>query len=86
MVREKDKPYIRKMKELEGSDITSDQIDRAVYAVNMETGLYYSGGDVVRIMQFCDIIDIQSHLGQPRHGAVINGGRLHTFQVYWNEL
>jgi len=83
MIRTKDIPYIRAMKKIQGQDITSDQIDRVVYEVNRETGLFYDGKDMVNIMQFCGIIDIQSHLGQPRHGQLINQGRLHTFTVYW---
>lgn len=83
MIREKDVPYIEKMKEIQGTNVTSDQIDRAVYAVNLETGMYYDGSQVVRILQYHNIIDISSHLGQPRQGQLINGGRLHTFKVYY---
>jgi len=81
MIRAKDKPYIEAMRQIQGENVTSEQIDQAVYEVNRETGMYYNGGDVIRILQFCDLIDIQSHLGQPRHGELINQGRLHIFTV-----
>jgi len=83
MIRQKDIPYILKMKELQGTDVTSDKIDRAVYEVNRETGMYYDANDVIKIMQFCGIIDIQTHLGQPRHGNIVNGGRVHTYEVHY---
>jgi len=82
MLREKDRPYLQALAAIQGNDVTSDQIDQVVYQTNAETGLYYDGGDVVRILQFCNAIDIQSHLGQPRHGNLINQGRLHTFTVW----
>ena len=82
MVREKDRPYIEAMRQLQGANVTSNAIDEAVYEVNRETGMYYDGDAVIRILQFCNLIDIDSHLGQPRHGNLINQGRLHTFTVY----
>ena len=82
MLRETDRPYLQALMKIQGDRVTSDQIDRVVYNVNANTGLYYDGGDVIRIMQFCDLINIQSHLGQPRHGNLINGGRLHKFTIY----
>lgn len=85
MIREKDMPYIRAIKKLEGGNITSNQIEDAVYAVNQETGMYYDGQGVITLMQYYEILDIQSHLGQPRQGPAINGGRLHTLVVYWGE-
>ena len=81
MIREKDRPYIEAMRKIQGEQVTSNEIDRAVYEVNAQTGMYYDGNAVIRILQFCDLIDIRSHLGQPRHGQLINRGRLHTFTV-----
>ena len=82
MLREKDRPYLQALAAIQGDQVTSDQIDRVVYRTNADTGLYYDGGDVIRILQFCNLIDIQSHLGQPRHGNLINQGRLHRFTVW----
>lgn len=82
MIREKDKPYIQAIKEIQGENITSNTIDEVVHKVNQKTGLYYTGNDVIKIMLYCEIIDIRSHLGQPRQGEIINGGRLHSIKVY----
>ena len=87
-VQEKDKPFYEAVKAIAGKNVTSHQIEIAVGKVvrdNSLLGIYepfYTGQDVIRMMQYFDLISIRSHLGQPRHGRLINGGRLHTIKVY----
>ena len=87
-VQEKDKPFYEAVKALAGDNVTSHQIEAAVAEVvrkNYNQGIYepfYTGQDVIRMMVYFDLINIRSHLGQPRHGRLINGGRLHTIKVY----
>lgn len=86
MIRQKDVPYIKAIKELTEahSEVTSNQIDQAVMDTNAKTGIYYTSQQVINLMAFCQVIVIESHLGQPRHGQQIGGGRLHKIQVLWN--
>lgn len=84
-------PYIEAMKELvdeaNGKQITSDEIERVVMNVNSSRPRehgdldYLTGTQVINGMAFHNLLSIQSHLGQPRHGQPINGGRLHKIQV-----
>ena len=82
MIRTKDKPYIQAIKNLvtNKQQVTSNEIENVVQQVNQEVNYttYYTAQQVINILQFCGLIIIKTHLGQPRHGNIVNGGRLHT--------
>lgn len=80
MIREKDRPYIQAVKDLVATtqQVTSAQLEQAVQQVNQsQFTTYYTAQQVVNIILFCEVATIQTHLGQPRHGEIINGGRVH---------
>ena len=87
-ILDEDRPFFDAIKKIAGDNVTSNTIDVAVQDVvreNYKNGIFtpvYFGADVIRIMLYHDLISIQSHLGQPRHGQLINGGRLHKIRIF----
>lgn len=82
MIRAKDKLYVQAIKNLVTGkqQVTSSEIENVVQQVNKEVNYitYYTAQQVINILQFCGLITIRTHLGQPRHGNIVNSGRLHT--------